>query len=112
MFGEHQQSPMAGSIPDRRRVTCRREISLSPADCASTAYVNGNVVAATATGTVVVSDRPRSKARFRLARSINGKVVGPIHATSARVAGQGPRRGDVYYKSLEVQLGAIVSRQA
>jgi cytoskeletal protein CcmA (bactofilin family) len=71
--------------------------------------VKGNVVADDA-GTVVLSEHAMVEGEIRVAHAvINGKVVGPIHgAESIELQAKAEVTGDVYYKTLEVQLGAIV----
>jgi cytoskeletal protein CcmA (bactofilin family) len=71
--------------------------------------VKGNVVADDA-GTVVLSEHATVEGEIRVAHAvINGKVIGPIHgAESIELQAKADVSGDVYYKTLEVQLGAIV----
>ena len=71
--------------------------------------VKGNVVADDA-GTVVLSEHATVEGEIRVAHAvINGKVIGPIHgAESIELQAKAEVTGDVYYKTLEVQLGAIV----
>jgi cytoskeletal protein CcmA (bactofilin family) len=76
--------------------------------------VRGNVAAAgdpeTANSTLVVSESARIQGEIRAAHVvINGVVEGPIHVSGflelqpkARVS------GDVFYKSLEIHLGATI----
>lgn len=76
--------------------------------------VKGNVVASADTGTtnstLVVSESARIQGEIRAAHVvINGAVDGPIYVSEflelqpkARVA------GDVYYKSIEIHLGATL----
>lgn len=77
-------------------------------------HVKGNVMASgapdTANSTLVVSESARIQGEIRAAHVvINGVVEGPIFVTEflelqpkARVA------GDVYYKSIEIHLGATI----
>lgn len=71
--------------------------------------VKGNVVADDA-GTVVLSEHATVEGEIRVAHAvINGKVIGPIHGTeSIELQAKADVAGDVCYKILEVQLGAIV----
>jgi cytoskeletal protein CcmA (bactofilin family) len=71
--------------------------------------VKGNVIADDA-GTVVLSERACVEGEIRVAHAvINGKVMGPIHgAESVELQAKADVSGDVYYKTLEVQIGAIV----
>ena len=71
--------------------------------------VRGNVIADDA-GTVVLSEHASVEGEIRVAHAvINGKVLGPIHgAESIELQAKAEVSGDVYYKTLEVQLGAIV----
>jgi cytoskeletal protein CcmA (bactofilin family) len=61
-------------------------------------------------GTVVVSEEALVEGAIRVAHAvINGKVVGPIFGDeSIELQAKANVNGDVYYKSLEVQLGAVV----
>ena len=71
--------------------------------------VKGNVIADDA-GTVVLSEHASVEGEIRVAHAvINGKVVGPIHgAESVELQAKADVSGDVHYKTLEVQIGAIV----
>ena len=71
--------------------------------------VKGSVVAEDA-GTVIVSEEASVEGEIRVGHAvINGKVVGPIHGTeSVELQAKANVNGDVHYKSLEVQLGAVV----
>lgn len=61
-------------------------------------------------GTLVLSDQARIEGEIRVSHVvINGTVVGPVYAgeylelqSKARVT------GDIHYKTLEIQLGAVV----
>lgn len=61
-------------------------------------------------GTLVLSDQARIEGEIRVSHVvINGTVVGPVHAgeylelqSKARVT------GDIHYRTLEIQLGAVV----
>ena len=71
--------------------------------------VKGNVIADDA-GTVVLSEHASVEGEIRVAHAvINGKVLGPVHgAESIELQAKADVCGDVYYKTHEVQLGAIV----
>lgn len=73
--------------------------------------VQGDVVATgDEPGTLVLSDQARIEGEIRVSHVvINGTVVGPVYAgeylelqSKARVT------GDIHYKTLEIQLGAVV----
>ena len=73
--------------------------------------VRGNVVAAgDKPGTLVLSDQAQIEGEIRVSHAvINGTVVGPIHAAEyAELQAKANVAGDVYYRALEVQLGAVV----
>jgi cytoskeletal protein CcmA (bactofilin family) len=74
-------------------------------------HVRGNVIAAEdKPGTLVLSEQARIEGEIRVSHVvINGTVVGSVHAieylelqTKANVT------GDVHYRTLEIQLGAVV----
>jgi cytoskeletal protein CcmA (bactofilin family) len=71
--------------------------------------VKGNVIADDA-GTVVLSEQGSVEGEICVAHAvIDGKVVGAVHGSeSVELQAKGNVSGDVHYKSLEVQLGAIV----
>lgn len=73
--------------------------------------VRGNVAVADGKpGTLVLSEQAQIEGEIRVSHAvINGTVVGPVYAVEcvelqvkARVT------GDVYYKTLEIQSGAVV----
>jgi cytoskeletal protein CcmA (bactofilin family) len=73
--------------------------------------IKGNVVASSdAPCTLVLSENAKIEGKIHVSHVvINGTVLGPVHATEyvelqpkARVS------GDVFYKTLEMHLGAIV----
>ena len=85
--------------------------SRSPAACASTGTVHGNVIAANGEpGTLVVSEQAKVDGEIRVSHVvINGTVNGPVTADDylelqpkARIA------GDVAYKTLEMHVGAVI----
>jgi len=71
--------------------------------------VKGSVVAEDAS-TVIVSEKAAVEGEIRAGHAvINGKVVGPVHgAESVELQAKASVNGDVHYKSLEVQPGAVV----
>lgn len=71
--------------------------------------IKGNVVAEDS-GTVIVSEEATVEGEIRVGHAvINGKVIGPIHGLeSVELQSKANVNGDVHYKSIEVQLGAIV----
>lgn len=71
--------------------------------------VKGSVVAEDAS-TVIVSEKAAVEGEVRAGHAvINGKVVGPVHgAESVELQAKANVNGDVHYKSLEVQPGAVV----
>jgi len=74
-------------------------------------HVRGNVLSADAKpGTLVLSERARIEGEIRVSHVvINGTVVGPVHATEyVELQAKANVTGDVYYKTLEMQLGAVV----
>ena len=73
--------------------------------------VRGDVIAAEGkTGTLVLSEQAQIEGEIRVSHVvINGTVVGPIHAGEyLELQSKGNVTGDVYYKTLEIQLGAVV----
>jgi len=73
--------------------------------------VRGNI---TATGnepsTLVMSDEAHIEGKINVSHVVvNGTVVGPIYASEyLELQAKARVLGDVYYKSLEIQLGAVV----
>jgi cytoskeletal protein CcmA (bactofilin family) len=73
--------------------------------------VHGNVTAADGkSGTLVLSEQAQIEGEIRVSHVvINGTVVGPVHAAEyVELQAKANVTGDVHYKTLEVQLGAIV----
>jgi cytoskeletal protein CcmA (bactofilin family) len=73
--------------------------------------VKGSVVAADGkSSTLVLSEQAQIEGEIRVSHVvINGTVVGPIHAGEyLELQAKGNVTGDVYYKTLEIQLGAVV----
>lgn len=74
-------------------------------------HVRGNVLAAEARpGTLVLSEQARIEGEIRVSHVvINGTVVGPVHAAEyVELQSKANVTGDVYYKTIEMQLGAVV----
>lgn len=74
-------------------------------------HVRGNVLSADdEPGTLVLSERARIEGEIRVSHVvINGTVVGPVHAAEyVELQAKANVTGDVYYKTLEMQLGAMV----
>lgn len=74
-------------------------------------HVRGNVVSAEdKPGTLVLSDQARIEGEIRVAHAvINGTVVGPVNAVEyVELQGKANVTGDVHYRTLEIQLGAVV----
>ena len=73
--------------------------------------VRGDVVAADEKpGTLVLSEQAQIEGEIRVSHVvINGTVVGPIYAGEyAELQAKANVTGDVYYRTLEMQLGAVV----
>jgi cytoskeletal protein CcmA (bactofilin family) len=73
--------------------------------------VRGNVVATDGkSGTLVLSEQAQIEGEVRVSHVvINGTLVGPIHAAEyIELQSKANVTGDVYYKSLEMQLGAVL----
>jgi cytoskeletal protein CcmA (bactofilin family) len=73
--------------------------------------VRGNVASlADQPGTLVVSAEARIDGEVQAAHVVvNGTINGPVHATETLELQPGSRvKGDVYYKSIEMQQGAVV----
>ena len=73
--------------------------------------VRGNVVASDGkSGTLVLSEQAQIEGEVRVSHVvINGTLVGPIHAAEyIELQSKANVTGDVYYKSLEMQLGAVL----
>jgi cytoskeletal protein CcmA (bactofilin family) len=76
--------------------------------------VRGNLIAAAdKPGTLVISEQARIDGEIHVSHAvINGTVTGPIHATEyVELQAKANVTGDVHYKTLEVQLGAVVQGQ-
>ena len=73
--------------------------------------VHGNVLAAEdKPGTLVLSEQARIEGEIRVSHVvINGTVVGPVYAVEyMELQAKADVTGDVYYRTLEIQLGAVV----
>ncbi|MBI4936840.1 MAG: polymer-forming cytoskeletal protein [Nitrosomonadales bacterium] len=73
--------------------------------------VNGNVIAAPGKpSTLVLSEHGRINGEISVTHLVvNGSVEGPVHAADyLELQGKAKVVGDIYYKTLEIQLGAIV----
>ncbi len=73
--------------------------------------VNGNILAAPGKpSTLVLSEHGYVKGEIKVTHLVvNGVVEGPAHATEyLELQSKAKVIGDVYYKTLEIQLGAIV----
>jgi len=73
--------------------------------------VTGNVSALPdQPGTLVVSEQARIEGEVQAAHVVvNGTINGPLHATETLELQLGSRvKGDVHYKSIEMQQGAVV----
>ncbi|MGA0116669.1 MAG: bactofilin family protein [Burkholderiales bacterium] len=73
--------------------------------------VHGNVSSAEGKpGTLVLSEAARIKGEIRVSHVvINGAVVGPVHAADyIELQSKANVTGDVYYRTLEMHLGAVV----
>ena len=74
-------------------------------------HVRGNVPANSDTpSTLVLSEQARIEGEIRVSHVvINGSVIGPVHASDyIELQAKANVTGDVYYKMLEIQLGAVV----
>ncbi|MBI4190162.1 MAG: polymer-forming cytoskeletal protein [Betaproteobacteria bacterium] len=74
-------------------------------------HVRGNVLALEdKPGTLVLSEQARIEGEIRVSHVvINGTVVGPVHAVEyVELQPKANVTGDVYYRTLEIQLGAVV----
>ena len=73
--------------------------------------VRGDVVAAEGKpGTLVLSERAQIEGEIRVSHVvINGTVIGPVYATEyVELQPKANVTGDVHYRTLEIQLGAVV----
>ena len=73
--------------------------------------VRGDVVAAEGKpGTLVLSEQAQIEGEIRVSHVvINGTVIGPVYATEyVELQPKANVTGDVHYKTLEIQRGAVV----
>lgn len=73
--------------------------------------VRGDVIASEGKpGTVVLSEHAQIEGEIHVSHVvINGTVVGPVHAAEyVELQPKANVTGDVHYKTLEIQLGAVV----
>jgi len=73
--------------------------------------VRGDVIAAEdKPGTLVLSEQARIEGEIRVSHVvINGTVIGPVRAAEyVELQPKANVTGDVHYKTLEIQLGAVV----
>ena len=74
-------------------------------------HVRGNVIAAEdKPSTLVLSEQARIEGEILVSHVvINGTVVGPVHAIEyLELQAKANVTGDVHYRTLEMQLGAVV----
>ena len=74
-------------------------------------HVRGNIIAAEGKpGTLMLSEHARIEGEIRVSHVvINGTVVGPVYAMEyVELQAKANVTGDVHYKTLEMQLGAVV----
>jgi cytoskeletal protein CcmA (bactofilin family) len=73
--------------------------------------IRGNVTAAdNQPSTLVLSEKASVEGEIRITHAvINGTVIGPVYASEyVELQAKCNVTGDVYYKTLEIQLGAVV----
>ena len=73
--------------------------------------VRGDVISADGKpGTLGLSEQAQIEGEIRVSHVvINGTVIGPVHAAEyVELQAKANVTGDVYYKTLEIQLGAVV----
>jgi cytoskeletal protein CcmA (bactofilin family) len=73
--------------------------------------VKGNVLTADdQPSTLVLSERARVEGEIRVSHAvINGTIVGPVYAGEyVELQAKSKVTGDVHYRTLEIQLGAVV----
>jgi len=74
--------------------------------------INGNVIAAPGKpSTLVLSEHAQVNGEINVTHLVvNGQVAGPVHASEyLELQSKAKVTGDVHYKTLEIQLGAIVA---
>jgi len=73
--------------------------------------IKGNVIAdVSKPSTLVLSEQARVEGEIRVTHLVvNGTIVGPVNASDyLELQSKAKVTGDVHYKTLEIQLGAIV----
>jgi cytoskeletal protein CcmA (bactofilin family) len=73
--------------------------------------IKGNVIAdPSKPSTLVLSEQARVEGEIRVTHLVvNGTIIGPVNASEyLELQSKGKVTGDVHYKTLEIQLGAIV----
>ncbi|MCW5627201.1 MAG: polymer-forming cytoskeletal protein, partial [Burkholderiales bacterium] len=73
--------------------------------------IRGNVLAtAGQPSTLVLSEQAHVEGEIRVTHAvINGTVVGPVHGSEyVELQAKAKITGDVHYRTLEIQLGAVV----
>ena len=73
--------------------------------------IKGNVIAdSSKPSTLVLSEQARVEGEIKVTHLVvNGTIVGPVSASEyLELQGKAKVIGDVHYKSLEIQLGAII----
>ena len=73
--------------------------------------IKGNVIAEPSrASTLVLSEHARVDGEIKVTHLVvNGTIVGPVHAAEyLELQSKAKVTGDVHYKTLEIQLGAIV----
>ena len=74
-------------------------------------HVRGRVIASEGKpGTLVLSEQAQIEGEIRVSHIVvNGTIVGPVHAAEyVELQAKANVTGDVYYKTLEMQLGAVL----
>ncbi len=74
-------------------------------------HIHGNVIASeNHPSTLVMSEKARIEGEILVSHAvINGTVIGPVHAHEyVELQAKSNVTGDVYYKTLEIQTGAVV----
>jgi|SRR5512142_3286901 cytoskeletal protein CcmA (bactofilin family) len=73
--------------------------------------IKGNIIAdASKPSTLVLSEQARVEGEIKVTHLVvNGAITGPVSASEyLELQGKAKVTGDVHYKTLEVQLGAVV----
>ena len=124
--GSGQQGTKEGAAMRKRKTSAEKGVTLIAANTevsgdvhfVSQLYINGhisgNVTADVASdATVVVSDEGSVTGEIRVPNVVvNGRVEGNVYATNRMELAQAAEvKGNVYYKLIEMQLGAMVDGQ-